>query len=190
MDRTTSCATNGTIDDRRRALGQFIWRASSRVHSAARRTNKAVVACRLVGGSMEHAIPARSLIRIAFDHEPLHTGEVMAFVRQDRVLAHRIVYRSRLRRGYIIARGDARILHDPPVRLADVLGRVDAVDGGAGWQPLGAQTRLPRRERGLAFVLLVASAFLLEFRPPLAHRFAHSLHATAQRNAWTRNLLY
>jgi hypothetical protein len=190
MDRTTSCATQGMVDDRRREIGQFIWDASGRVHSAARRMPNAVVACRLVGGSMEHAIPARSLIRIAFRPEPLRTGEVVTFVREDRLLAHRIVYRSHLRRGYIIARGDARILHDPPVRLADVLGRVDAVDVGTGWQPLGPQTCLPRRERGLAFVLLVATAFLVELRPALAHRFAHWLDATEQRNAWTRNLLY
>jgi hypothetical protein len=173
------------------ALGSFIWQASNRVHAAAGLREGTVVTCRLIGGSMQDAIPAHSQIRISFGRPVDRVGEVVAFMEGSRVVAHRVAYRSRLRRhDFLVTRGDARILPDPPVPVPAVLGTVDQVDDGSGWRALGAQSRLPRRDRCLAFVLLCASAMLLEASPSLARRFVAWLESTDMRIAWIKRLLY
>jgi len=191
MDRTPAPGRSPAGPERGNVLGTFIWQASGRVRAAAGRAPGTVVACRLIGGSMEHAIPARSWIRIGFVDDPCRTGAVVAFMEDARVVAHRVVYRAHGRsRGFVVTRGDARLLPDMPVHAAAVLGRVDEIDAGSGWRPPGAQTRLPRRDRLLAFALLAATALLLELNPDLARRFAAWLEATDRSTAWTRSLLY
>lgn len=177
--------------DRRAALGSFIWQTSRRVHAAARRGNDSVVACRLNGGSMQPAIPARAWIRITFSPAPYHVGEVVAFMEGARVVAHRVVWTARARGdGLLITRGDARILPDAPVSASDVLGRVAEFDCGSGWQAPAMRSALPRRERCLAFALLAACAALLTFNAGLARRFVRWLDLTDLRSSWTKSLLY
>ena len=182
---------------RLKSLGSFIWQDSARVLAAAGRGDPCqhVVECELRGASMSRAIPAGSRIRIALGGAPYRRGEVVAFVTDTDLVVHRIVYvRQRwLRRDpleFIITRGDAMLLPDAPINTGFVLGRVVEMCVGAEWRAINARAQVPRRERALAFVILVAIAFLLNVRLPWARRFADWLQAMDHRFSWTRTLLY
>jgi hypothetical protein len=183
-------ATERAAGGRTAGVGAFIWEGEARVRAAAARRNGCQVECGLRGGSMEPSIPARSRIRITFGEPRFRTGEVVAFMAGGRVVAHRVAYRAFARRTWLVTRGDARLLPDPPIEAGCVLGRVTAVDSGTGWRAPGQAAKVPRRERLLAFVLLGACAALLELDARVARRFAHWLAETELRSAWTRTLLY
>src|SRR5688572_20172523 len=102
------------------AVGSFIWEDQIRMRAAASRFPAGGVGtfeCELRGGSMAGAIPGQCRIRIAVTPGPWQAGQVIAFMMDDRLVVHRLVYRGRLLRGrgYVIARGDRMILPDPPV---------------------------------------------------------------------------
>jgi hypothetical protein len=190
-----AAAPDGTGEERRRALGSFIWRDRAHVLAAASRCGddgRNTIECELRGGSMTGAIPARSRIRIAFTRGPYAPGEIIAFMIGARIVVHRVVYLRRRGRPHelLITRGDAMILPDPPLDAGAVLGRVVEVASDGCWRPPGPRLRPPRRDRLLAFLVLAASAVMLEVAPGLARRFVSLLEATDRRYAWTRTLLY
>ena len=103
----------------------------------------------LYGVSMEPTIPDASLIRIRC-REP-HTckvGDVIVMQTGTGIVAHRVLYRGRRGRAaqYLITRGDARWLPDPPVPVASLLGIVTGVAAGKIWGPPPAA----RQESGWA----------------------------------------
>jgi len=182
---------------RLKSLGSFIWQDGARVLAAAGRGDprQHVVECQLRGASMSGAIPAGSRIRIALGGTPYRRGEVVAFVTDTDLVVHRIVYARRrwLRRDplqFMITRGDAMLLPDAPINTDFALGRVVEMRVGAEWRALNARAQMPRRERLLAFLILVAIAFLLNVRLSWARRLADWLHAMDRRFSWTRTLLY
>jgi hypothetical protein len=183
--------------ERLRSIGAFIWAARERVLAAGQHagdTPERVIECRLRGASMAGAIPAGSRIRIALASGPYQVGDVVAFMDDAQVVVHRIV-RAGVRRdapgnALIITRGDAMVVPDAPIETRAVLGRISAIAGGTDWCPVGAQQRLPRRDRLLALVLLAATAATLRLHAPLAQRLARWLQASDSRYSWTRSLLY
>ena len=82
------------------------------------------------------------------------------------------------------------LLPDVPVERAAVLGTVLAVATDGTWRPLPPRPAVPRREAALSFVVLAASAVLLEIHPRLACSFLGKLGAAERRYAWTSALLY
>src|SRR5438876_11761043 len=54
-------------------------------------------------------------------------GDVVLFSRKGRLFVHRVVEMSG---GAVVTRGDSMLDADPPVALSDVLGRVEAIEGG------------------------------------------------------------
>ena len=186
---------DGSHVDRLRAVGSFIWLNAARARAAASREGSLVpnfVVTELRGGSMGSAIPARSRIRIEFSPPPYQVDEVIATMLDADIVVHRVVHRQN--RGSnddrLITRGDAMILPDPPIETDAVLGRVTKFAVGNDWQSPGACARKPRRERFLAFLILVASVFLLHIRVSWARRFIVGLRSADSRFAWTRALLY
>jgi hypothetical protein len=183
----------GTLDrdtDRLDRVGAFIWLERERILAAARRQGMAgggdSIDVRLRGASMAAAIPQASRIRITFGGGPHRVGDIVAFMVGEKIIVHRIVH---LARRHLITRGDAMLLPDPPIDAEAVLGRVNAIDSGSGWQPPGAPSLPPRRDRALAFVLLMASRIVLKLDARLARRFVDWLDAADHRHAWTRKLL-
>ncbi|HET7525332.1 MAG TPA: S24/S26 family peptidase [Burkholderiaceae bacterium] len=178
--------------DRLDGLGAFIWQERERVRAAVDRrgpgdSQDSTVECRIRGGSMEAAIPRGSRIRITFTTRQPRVGDIVAFMIGERIVVHRVVH---LTGRHVLTRGDAMLLPDPPIEPAAVLGEVSEIDSGSGWSVPAAQSRPPRRDRLLAFVVLMASRLLLRFNRDLARRFIEWLDAADHRHAWTRKLLY
>jgi hypothetical protein len=177
--------------DRLDGLGAFIWQQRDRVRAAVGRQSPSEaghgsVECRIRGASMEAAIPRGSRIRISFSSGPQRVGDIVAFMIGERIVVHRIVHSGA---GHLLTRGDAMRLPDPPIEAAAVLGAVDEIDSAPGGRPPAAQVRPPRRDRLLAFAVLMASRLLLRLDADLARRFIEWLDAADQRHAWTRRLL-
>ncbi len=181
--------------ERLRELGSFIWGDGARVLAAANRRGDEgvrVVECELRGGSMTGAVPARSPIRIALLRRPWQIGDVVAFMDGARVVVHRIVHRCGIgcAQEFLITRGDAKLLPDPPIEASAILGPVIEFSCGGQWRSIGPATRLPRRERLLACLVLAMAAVLLKIKPGFARRFVNALEAADRRFAWTGTLLY
>lgn len=178
--------------DRLLAVGALIWSDQARVLAAANLRRQdggaVVVECGLRGGSMASAIPAGSRIRICCEPGPFRVGDVVAFLNEGRMVVHRVVHRSgRGVRAWLVTRGDAMVLWDPPIIEAAALGRVISFDAGSGWNEVGLPSWRPRRDRLLAFVVLCAGALLLRFSADSARRLAGWLQLTERRLAWVKS---
>ncbi|NNG14858.1 MAG: hypothetical protein HKM89_00165 [Gemmatimonadales bacterium] len=109
----------------------------------------------LYGLSMEPTIPDASVIRIRCrEPETCRVGDVVVMQAGSRIIAHRVLHRGRRGRAreYLITRGDARWLPDPPVPVASLLGVVAGVAAGETWSPPSAA----REESGWAAALSFA----------------------------------
>ena len=125
----------------------------------------------LYGASMEPTIPDASLIRIRCrEPEACRVGDVVVMQAGNRVIAHRVLHRGRRgqAREYLITRGDARWLPDPPVPAAALLGIVTGVAVGEAWNP-PAPAAEPGRAAAISFALLRSA---LERNVTLGRSFA------------------
>jgi hypothetical protein len=110
-----------------------------------RRTGREVSA-RFTGRSMEPTIPSGSEVRLACGAPP-GVGDVVAFIRDGHIVLHRVEALSPAGR-WILTRGDACLLPDPPLTdRALVLGRATS--------PLAAPPRGWGRRLTLALCLLL-----------------------------------
>ena len=101
-----------------------------------KRTGREVVA-RFTGRSMEPTIPSGAEVRLRCGAE-VEVGDVAAFLREGRLVVHRVVGRSR-DAGWILTCGDAFVLPDPPIRDPEaILGRVTGVRDGDRFEEPGA----------------------------------------------------
>lgn len=81
----------------------------------------------LAGTSMQPTIPAGSLLAIRPLTSPPLPGEVVVFVREGKLIAHRLMRRVRLgRRVAWVAQGDNCPLPDPLLSPQQIIGRVYA----------------------------------------------------------------
>lgn len=138
------------------------------------------IECRVEGGSMSPTLPASCLVRVDCGARGSYgVGDVVAFIAGRNVVSHRIVHEGRRGRAreYLITLGDDRILPDPPVHEASVLGRVGAVQSGAGWAPLALPSRRSGLRRLAVRPLLGLAKAALEFNVPLAQELALKLQA-------------
>lgn len=106
------------------------------------------------GTSMGATIPHGAEIRIRCGVEA-RPGDVVGFLLEERLTAHRVmaVVRGLRRRRYLVTRGDAMTVCDPPIAVHDVLGAVTAVRVGDTWHDLAPP--IPRRGwRGAAATTL------------------------------------
>ncbi len=95
-----------------------------------KRTARTIEA-RFTGASMEPAIPSGSRLRLRCG-APVAPGDVAALVHDGHVLVHRVLA---VAPPLVLARGDARVVPDPPLPLERVFARVDAVEQGDTWTP-------------------------------------------------------
>ena len=176
------------------SIGAFIWQRPARILAAAARgePRRTTIECELRGGSMTSAIDAGSRIRITLNSAPYRAGEVVALMDDARLLVHRIVYVVGRGNGeqVLVTRGDAMMLPDAPVDATAVVGRVVAMRDGARWRAIGPRVPPPRRERLLAFAVLVTVVLLAHVHVPSARRFTGWLHAMDRRFSWSRRLVY
>jgi hypothetical protein len=92
----------------------------------------------IAGPSMLPTLPPGAQVRI--EAAPWGPGDVIAFAAGRGLVAHRVVGQGRgaRARAWVVTRGDARVLCDPPGRVAHVAGRVAAwrAPGSAAWEPV------------------------------------------------------
>lgn len=114
-----------------------------------KRTGRTIEA-RFTGASMEPAIPSGSRLRLRCG-APVGAGDVAAFVHDGHVLVHRVLH---VAPPFVLARGDALAVPDPPLPLDRVLARVEASERDGEWTvPPDHRESVPQR------VLRAACAF-------------------------------
>jgi hypothetical protein len=89
------------------------------------------------GPSMGASLPDGARIRIRLRRMATCTpGEVVAFLIGERLVVHRVVsaVAEDRREDFVLTRGDARIVPDPPVPKSSVLGVVEAVERDGLWE--------------------------------------------------------
>lgn len=98
------------------------------------------------GASMEPAVPEGSTVRVRCGGtDSVAPPQVIAFLAGGRRMTiHRVVAR---RGPYLLTRGDANLLCDPPLGLGDVLGRVEGRLVRSEWREI-PERRTPVRLRG------------------------------------------
>jgi len=112
------------------------------------RSGQRELVCRFGGTSMRPAVPPLAEVRLRCG-EGGALGDVIAFLDAGRVIVHRVV--ALAPNGWLLTRGDARLLPDTPVRAAaQVIGRVVAVRGDEAFGPVPEAPRSLLRACALA----------------------------------------
>jgi hypothetical protein len=117
---------------------------------------------------MGRSLPPKSRIRIALiRRERYETGEVVAFLDENLTIVHRVVHRGHLgaAAGYLLTRGDATLVPDPPVNHQRILGPVTGVWVDGRWTPPCAPPRRSLRARVVSSVATHAAAWLMVASP-------------------------
>ncbi|HLY63034.1 MAG TPA: hypothetical protein VKV95_19985 [Terriglobia bacterium] len=125
--------------------------------------SRQLVECELRGMSMGKTLPAGSRVRICSNRgEDYAAGEIVTFVANRNLTAHRVVYRGQgSKKKYLITRGDANLLCDPPVHVEQVLGVVTEFQTDGDWKVPVATISEPFLGRCLAaFMLFIMSTML------------------------------
>lgn len=136
----------------------------------------------VAGMSMGPALGPGSRIRIALvDRDRYESGEVVAYLAGSQVVVHRVAHRGRAAaaRGYLITRGDAALVPDPPVDHDRILGPVTGVWRPGGWMPLGGPPPRSLRAKLARGVSLAVAVGALYLSPRVTSRALSALHRTA-----------
>jgi signal peptidase len=112
------------------------------------------VRVRVTGTSMLPSIwPGDTLVARALAGSSPTNGEILLFIREGRLFAHRLVRRlEQDTAAVLVTRGDALSDCDPPLAESEILGSVAALSRGGRTVPLGAQRlSLPMKMLALVF---------------------------------------
>jgi hypothetical protein len=167
------------------AVGRFFREDPARILAVAARVRapERTLESTVEGMSMGRTLPAGSRIRIELAHRGRYeVGEVVAFLAGRHVVVHRVVRRGRggSAGGYLLTRGDAALVPDPPVEERRVLGAVTGVARDGGWVAVNACPREVYPVRAVIWLLLAAAASLLRVSPRAAAAFVTAVHRCAQ----------
>jgi hypothetical protein len=129
------------------------------------------------GGSMGATLPAGARIRVSCTDRPEYrTGDVLVYVMDGRLIAHRMVGRGRRARvlRFLITRGDAAVNCDPPVPVERTVGHVTEWRARevASWNGIGPAPRHSVIGALMRRANLAAISMLLEIHPLLARGVA------------------
>ena len=141
----------------------------------------------VVGSSMGHALPAGSRIRIALIHRDRYErGELVAYLAGGQLIVHRVVHRGRCgaARGWLLARGDATQVPDPPIAHEHVLGPLTGVWHIGEWVASDGPMRQSWRARTLCASATAVALGALYVSPRAAARLLLALHRGV---AWLRS---
>jgi hypothetical protein len=105
----------------------------------------------VLGESMGEAVPPGSRIRVRFASDAdLIAGQIVAYVANDRIVAHRLVRMATSRGGrYVIACGDGTVCCDAPMPVSVVIGILTELRSNGIWKPVPQS-----QPRSLGFRLL------------------------------------
>jgi hypothetical protein len=120
------------------------------------------------GTSMGRSLPPKSRIRIALiRRERYETGEVVAFLDANSTIVHRVVHRGRFgaAAGYILTRGDATLVPDPPVNHQRILGPVTGIWVDGHWAHPCAAPNRSLRARMVISIATHAAAWTMVASP-------------------------
>jgi hypothetical protein len=122
----------------------------------------------VAGGSMGMTLPPGSRIQIEMSGSNNYAvGDVVAVLIASRMVVHRIVHCGRYghARGYLLTRGDATLIPDPPQPADYVVGQVSGIWRDDRWQAVDRRCKRSARARSLMFVIETAMAGLLCVSP-------------------------
>ena len=169
-------------DDLLRAFAGLLEGRPERILSIAAPLQRAgrIIESTVRGDSMGRSLPPGASIRIRLcRREAYAPGEIVAFLNGAHLTVHRLLScgTEGRRKGMFLARGDARLLPDPPARTDSVLGVVIAVRSGSGW---GAPPPLERQRwlRRLSSTAMEKVAFAIcLLAPERSSRILNRLYA-------------
>lgn len=129
------------------------------------------------GGSMGATLPWGARIRVSCTDRPEYrTGDVLVYLMDGRLIAHRVVGRGRRSRvhGFLITRGDAAVSCDPPVPVERTVGLVTEWRARqvASWRGIGPAPQHNAMGALLRRANLATISMLLEIHPLLARSVA------------------
>jgi hypothetical protein len=138
------------------AFSKFLRRSSHEIETSVR------------GGSMGSALPEGSQVRIRLTGE-FHIGKVVAYVAEDRIVAHRLV-RLVPTHGdiYLITRGDASVFCDSPIRVSAAMGVVAGFRDREQWQAIAPKPRQRFAVRLIESALAASATVVLRASPTIA----------------------
>ena len=123
---------------------------------------------------MGATLPDGARIRIkAADQTRHQVGQVVAYLRDTTLVAHRIVYCGHgRRRNFILTQGDAWLVCDPPISADAVVGLVEVSQNELEWKIPNAQT--PRRgwRRWIAALSVGCTSAILAWNVRIATTFS------------------
>ena len=124
------------------------------------------VRLRVNGSSMLPALwPGDELLIAPLSGAKPERGEILLYMREDRLFAHRVVTPSGERdEGYVITRGDGIIADDPPVSPSEFLGTVATVFRRGREVPVRKPSRAQRLTSSMVCRLDIVRRVLLKLR--------------------------
>ena len=105
---------------------------------------------------MTPAIRPGDTIEVERTHpREIQAGEIVLYMRGERIFAHRVVQRTHSARGIeLVTRGDRMQKADAPVSAQELLGRVNWIERGR--KRLAASSKLGSAERALGRILRIS----------------------------------
>lgn len=131
------------------------------------------------GMSMGRNLPPGSRIRIALlECERYRAGDVIAFLAGTRVVVHRVLFhpRSGPASRFVLTRGDAPLVPDPPVPIRQILGPVTAAWVDGRWQDVPEPMRRSGVAVAIGSLMLLAAQAMLSASPRLATKMLLLMH--------------
>ena len=151
------------------------------------------------GMSMASSLPPQSRIRIELINRARYElGEVIAFLVGSQVVVHRVVHQGRAgaAAGFVLTRGDSRLVPDPPVAYVRILGPVTGLWKDGRWTEVSGMRRRSLRGRILSSLLLLIARSMLYLSPYATaillarlHRLEGALRRTLARGFRLRELV-
>lgn len=179
--------------DLARAVGTLLQADPARIEALAcgLRAPGRVIESTVQGHSMGGTLRPGSRIRIeVVDRERYDIGTVIAYLSGHRLVVHRVVHRglSGVAAGFVLTRGDAPLVPDPPVGRSQILGPVTGVLQGRQWVHVGDVPQRRLRARVAASMLLRLATALLYLSPRGTASILGVLHrwerAARRARAW------
>ncbi len=142
------------------------------------------------GMSMGRNLPPGSRIRIALvECERFTAGEVIAFLVGNRVVVHRVLFHPHngSAAGFVLTRGDAPLVPDPPVPTCQILGPVTGVWVDGHWKDVPGPMQRSAMAMKTGSLLLLAAQAMLPVSPRLTTNMLLALHRAERALRVVRN---
>jgi len=129
-----------------------------------------IIELTVFGSSMSPTLERGGRIRVrCIDRPDYHRGQVVTFRIGNRLVTHRIVHHGHVgsARNWLLARGDGRMLIDPPIASSEVIGVATHSLCRDQWCDIGPAPKQALHRRIIATMIAWVVALAMELHPSL-----------------------